>query len=148
MKKLIAIIAAGIMISHANAQDGKKLLGAYLPVKDALIAGDSKAAAEAANALHVAIRAEPDFAGKGDLLEQADRLSHAGSVEKQRAAFAELSDEMWRVIKKLPIAGQDVYYQYCPMKKAHWISAEASIKNPYYGSSMLTCGRVDETKKK
>lgn len=40
-----------------------------------------------------------------------------------------------------------VYYQYCPMKKAYWLSMEKEIKNPYYGSSMLTCGKVIETKK-
>ena len=26
--------------------------------------------------------------------------------------------------------------------KASWLSAEKNIKNPYYGSSMLTCGSV------
>ncbi|MAQ74933.1 MAG: hypothetical protein CL613_01215 [Aquimarina sp.] len=32
------------------------------------------------------------------------------------------------------------------MKKAYWLSKEKDIKNPYYGSSMLTCGKVAETK--
>ena len=30
------------------------------------------------------------------------------------------------------------------MKKAAWLSSEKQIKNPYYGSSMLTCGEVTE----
>ncbi|RYF82932.1 MAG: DUF3347 domain-containing protein, partial [Chitinophagaceae bacterium] len=34
---------------------------------------------------------------------------------------------------------------YCPMKKALWLSNEKAIKNPYYGSAMLTCGKVTET---
>jgi hypothetical protein len=28
------------------------------------------------------------------------------------------------------------------MKKASWLSNDKAIKNPYYGSAMLTCGNV------
>lgn len=42
-----------------------------------------------------------------------------------------------------------VYYQHCPMankgKGANWLSKENAIKNPYYGSQMLTCGSTVET---
>jgi hypothetical protein len=31
------------------------------------------------------------------------------------------------------------------MIKTHWLSSEKAIKNPYYGSAMLTCGEVTET---
>lgn len=41
------------------------------------------------------------------------------------------------------------YYQFCPManggKGANWLSKENEVKNPYYGSEMLTCGKVVET---
>jgi Cu(I)/Ag(I) efflux system membrane fusion protein len=30
-------------------------------------------------------------------------------------------------------------------KGADWLSTEESIKNPYYGQSMLTCGEVTDT---
>ena len=29
----------------------------------------------------------------------------------------------------------------CPMAKAKWVQEEGSIKNPYYGKSMLECGQ-------
>jgi len=42
-----------------------------------------------------------------------------------------------------------VYYQFCPMankgKGANWLSLENKVKNPYYGSRMLSCGKVVET---
>jgi len=42
-----------------------------------------------------------------------------------------------------------VYYQHCPManggKGANWLSKENAVKNPYYGSQMLTCGKTVET---
>jgi hypothetical protein len=27
---------------------------------------------------------------------------------------------------------------------AHWLSDESTIKNPYFGDKMLTCGSVEE----
>jgi len=30
-------------------------------------------------------------------------------------------------------------------KGANWLSKEEAVKNPYYGSQMLTCGSVQET---
>jgi hypothetical protein len=40
-----------------------------------------------------------------------------------------------------------VYYDHCPMYKggADWLSQEKPIKNPFYGSMMLSCGSVQET---
>ena len=42
-----------------------------------------------------------------------------------------------------------VYFQHCPMyndgKGANWLSKENAVKNPYYGSMMLTCGKTVET---
>ena len=38
---------------------------------------------------------------------------------------------------------------HCPManngKGADWLSKENEVKNPYYGSMMLGCGKVTET---
>jgi hypothetical protein len=32
------------------------------------------------------------------------------------------------------------------MKKAYWLSRGKEIENPYYGSAMLSCGKIVETK--
>ncbi len=40
---------------------------------------------------------------------------------------------------------EPVYYQYCPMKDSNWLSKEETIKNPYYGAQMLSCGKTVET---
>ena len=34
----------------------------------------------------------------------------------------------------------DVRVAVCPMKQKPWLQEGSDIKNPYYGSSMLTCG--------
>jgi len=42
-----------------------------------------------------------------------------------------------------------VYLQFCPManggKGASWLSKDEEIRNPYFGSRMLKCGRIKET---
>ena len=59
-----------------------------------------------------------------------------------------LSKNMYELIKVAKPA-ETVYYQFCPMandgKGANWLSKENGIKNPYYGSQMLTCGKTVET---
>ena len=47
-----------------------------------------------------------------------------------------------QIISKLDEA---VYYQYCPMQDAYWVSKESKVKNHYYDSQILTCGKVVET---
>jgi hypothetical protein len=54
---------------------------------------------------------------------------------------------MYTLAKAAKLSPQPVYEQYCPMKNAYWLSSEASIKNPYYGNEMLSCGEVKDTLK-
>jgi hypothetical protein len=72
-------------------------------------------------------------------------ISEAPSIEHQREHFASLSKNMAVVVKGLKSNTAVVYEQYCPMKKASWLSETASVKNPYYGKKMLTCGQVTQT---
>ena len=59
-----------------------------------------------------------------------------------------LSKNMYELIKVVKPA-ETVYYQFCPMandgKGANWLSKESGVKNPYYGSQMLSCGKTVET---
>ncbi|WP_372365442.1 efflux RND transporter periplasmic adaptor subunit [Candidatus Uabimicrobium sp. HlEnr_7] len=47
---------------------------------------------------------------------------------------------------------EPVYRMYCPMAKAYWWQFSEELKNPYYGSKMLKCGKkkitLDPLKKK
>ena len=54
---------------------------------------------------------------------------------------------MFALAKDVKLTDQPIYHAYCHMKKVYWLSAEAGIKNPYYGKTMLTCGKVTETLK-
>lgn len=80
----------------------------------------------------------------GQLKEDADHISDTQDVKHQRDHFMTLSKNMYELMK-VTKTDTPTYYQYCPMVKANWLSKESAIKNPYYGSKMLTCGKTVDT---
>ena len=133
-----------------------KLLVLYYDVKDALVAGHSETAAtkagdfvKTANDIDMKTLSQKDrkvFTPlKSKLVFDATHISETKDIEHQREHFANFSTNMFILAKAVKLTKQPVYEQYCPMKKNYWLSNESGIKNPYYGSSMLTCGRVVET---
>lgn len=133
------------------------LFTAYFALKDALVASDAKSAAERATELSAAVKAVqmermgPELHGVWmQVLEPLANISAGIAAKKdldtQRKAFAELSAPMLALVKVAP-RPEPVYYDHCPMYEggADWLSQEKGIKNPFYGSMMLTCGNVKET---
>ncbi|MEO5891318.1 MAG: DUF3347 domain-containing protein, partial [Ferruginibacter sp.] len=74
----------------------------------------------------------------------ANNIATGKDLAKQRLAFQTLSDNMITLTKSGKATGP-VYIDYCPMKKAYWLSSEKDIRNPYYGNAMLTCGKITTT---
>lgn len=125
------------------------MIDSYLAVKDALVADDQAGAADKSQALVSAIQSFDAKAAeepKQKALAEAQKLA-SGDIAAQRESFQALSVAMKDLLK---VAGSDrtLYHQYCPMYKNNtggmWLSAKEEIKNPLFGSSMLTCGRVEE----
>lgn len=140
-------LAISLFGFSAFAQNTNTLLNNYISVKNVLVSGDGKAVSQAVTTLYQSVKNEENFAQKAELLKATEKLNKASSIEKQRAVFNDVSTAMWKLVKNSDKVNHVVYYQYCPMKKAYWLSNEKEIKNPYYGSSMLTCGKIAETKK-
>jgi hypothetical protein len=78
------------------------------------------------------------------LSKDARQIAESKDIAKQREFFADFSANFFQLAKTAKLSAQPAYYQYCPMKKAYWLSASSDIKNPYYGKQMLTCGAVKE----
>lgn len=74
----------------------------------------------------------------------AKGISETKDIIKQREKFKGLSKNMHEIIAYYS-SHEPLYYQYCPMQDANWLSKEKAIKNPYYGSQMLSCGSTVET---
>ncbi|MEZ4805477.1 MAG: DUF3347 domain-containing protein [Bacteroidia bacterium] len=145
MKQIILSLAL-LFGMNSYALDANKLFNDYLDIKDALVKSDNHATKAAIDVYLKGIKSESEFTEKKALLKSVEKLSKAPDIEAKRTAFKEVSITMWRLVKRLDQIKGPVYYQYCPMKKAYWISKEKAIRNPYYGSSMLTCGNISETK--
>ncbi|KAF2326072.1 DUF3347 domain-containing protein [Flavobacterium nitrogenifigens] len=128
---------------------------AYFSVKDALIKSDSKLTSAKAATLLTAITAVKMDKLKSNehtvwmkvvkkLTADAKSISATTDLKKQRETFKSLSKSTYDLIK-VSTPSEPIYKQYCPMADADWLSKEKAVKNPYYGSSMLTCGNVVET---
>jgi hypothetical protein len=157
MKKLILILAIvstaltqNVYAQHdhaAHQQQATTLLPLYYSIKDALVIGDAALAASKTAYLVKAIKDADSkaIANKDALLNHAGKIAESKDLKSQRIHFADLSNDMITLAKASKLATEPIYQQYCPMKKSNWLSSEKPIKNPYYGSSMLTCGQVVAT---
>jgi hypothetical protein len=155
MKKIIfiVIIAAMSFVQKGFAQDNSitssQLLQSYYNIKNALVAGNANTASlkakEFVKTLNVIAPKIINEATHDALLKDAENISEKKDINSQRGSFATLSINMYTLVKAVKLTTDTVYYAYCPMKKAYWLSNEAAIKNPYYGNMMLTCGSVKET---
>ena len=129
----------------------------YLALKDELVDGNSKKAASSGKILFDALgkfdlSSQPATKQKelkdilDDAKENAEHISENGDkIDHQREHFEILGGDLKDLIV---ISGSDrtLYQLFCPMynnnKGGKWLSVSDKIKNPFYGSKMLKCGRV------
>lgn len=137
-----------------------EIISDYLKLKNALTKDDTKGAANAGKALYATFNkvntTTIDSKLKTEYMDIADDAKeHAehigdngGKIDHQREHFAILSKDINDLIKMFG-AKQKLYQDFCPMyndgKGAIWISESKEIKNPFYGSQMLTCGSLKKT---
>lgn len=157
MKKIFVLVA---LIATAFAQYGfaqhvhstentPGLLPSYYDIKDALVVGNTTLAATKAAELVKAVSGTDektvDKALKESLLKHAGMIASGKDLKIQREHFSAVSNDVIALAKKTKLSEAPAYQMYCPMKKSNWLSSEKVVKNPYYGSAMLTCGKVVET---
>lgn len=150
MKKLIftalfSIFSVFTLSAQATDASISKLYQNYISIKDALVKDNSDAASTAANEfIKSASMVDYKLLSEGNLdvlRKDASTIAESRSIENQRESFAKLSANMIAVAKNFKLA-DSVFVLYCPMQDASWLSEQKEIKNPFYGSAMLTCGSV------
>ena len=137
----------------------KTIFESYFALKDALVKSDGKLVSTLAKDVLANINSvkmeklsseEHTVWMKvmSSLKSNTEKIVATTIIEKQRVVFMDLSANFYALLK---VSKQDysIYYQNCPMyndgKGANWLSKENAVKNPYYGSQMLTCGKTVET---
>ena len=131
------------------------VLNDYFNLKDALVADDNAKAKSLGGSLAKSLKAFDTSKYSGDkqgelkdiiedATEHAEHISES-DIAHQREHFKVLSKDM---IDMVGITGTEntLYQQFCPMYDggSAWLSMSEDIKNPYYGSKMLTCGKVQK----
>ncbi len=134
----------------------RHVLVSYLNLKNALTIDDGDSARIAAGQLFDAVDEMPADSLPSSqqgvwsrfhekLRGEAAQIRNADDIEGQREHFKNLSADMYQFLKAVGINSVELYYDYCPMAKAYWLSETPSISNPYLGQMMPTCGSVKDT---
>jgi hypothetical protein len=159
MKKILLSLMLILSIGAAKAQNAAidKITASYMGVKNALVGSNATLAKSRSAELLAALSApvkglqpaqQKLMATYLDKLKSDSRQIIATTViDNQREHFESLSKNMYGLLSGLKLNGTTVYQQYCPMKKAAWLSESEDIRNPYYGDAMLECGKVTATLK-
>lgn len=152
-------VVAPILVTKMQVEQLKEVFDSYFAVKDALVKTDGNLAATKAvlllnsiNAVKMENLTKEEHSEwmkvMKDLSFDAEHISETKDAGHQRDHFTSLSKNMYSLIK---VSKQETptYYQFCPMankgKGANWLTKENIVKNPYYGSKMLGCGKTVET---
>ena len=142
-----------------KTKDLSLILESYFQVKNALVKDDAKTAATASEQLLTALNGfdMPIVAADkmkvymeimDDANENAEHISeNADKIDHQREHLVNLSEDVNDLIA---LIGTDkkLYQDFCPMandgKGAIWISEIKEIQNPYMGTKMPKCGKVQK----
>ncbi|MFT3750909.1 MAG: DUF3347 domain-containing protein [Agriterribacter sp.] len=152
-------------LSDAFNGSFEKVLTTYYSLRDALVAGDTAQANTASSSLITAVSEV-----KLDELKSADTaniiiptaktytegiasesrgLLGESDIEQKRKSFQMISTGLFDLVRTVRYDKQKVYMLHCPMAfnnaGADWLSNTTEIKNPYFGSKMLTCGSVADS---
>jgi protein SCO1/2 len=114
----------------------------YLRIQQALSADSVAGVAEAFRA--VAAEAKKLGPTATAIHSAAAVFEPTSDVKSARAALRKVGDAILVYAKSSKASlGDGVSVAYCPMLRAYWLQRGTKIRNPFYGKSMLECGRVN-----
>jgi hypothetical protein len=134
------IIFSLAFATAVHASDAMKaIVGSYLEIHAQLASDKIDGLKTPAAAL--ASKAAAMGPSGAAMAKAAKAVGSAADIQAAREAFGPLSDAVIAAARAegFKDAG-GVKVAFCPMVKKSWLQKEDQIKNPYYGSAMLTCG--------
>lgn len=119
----------------------KAIVASYLEIHARLSADAIDGVKAPAEAIVAKAGALPG--GGTELTAVGKAVAATSSLQQARDAFGALSDAViavatangWKEVG-------DVRIGYCPMVKRSWLQTGETVKNPYYGAAMLSCGEL------
>lgn len=138
---LAAVVLALAMTAGAAAAADlpPALVEPYLQVQAALAGDQFDGVTAHATAIEKAAVTLGNDAGA--IVAGAKKLGAAKDIKEARTAFGDVSTAITEyAVKTKSGFGADVRVAYCPMVNKPWLTKDKTIRNPYYGAAMLTCG--------
>jgi hypothetical protein len=134
---MAAILCA--LVTVAASELPASVIDPYLRVHGLLASDTMEGVADTAKAIEAAATALG--ANGAALTASAKKLAETTTLGQARAAFGDLSAALldFAAKTKADLPG-DLRVAFCPMNNKSWFQKEQEIRNPYYGSQMLTCG--------
>ena len=149
-----------VTISEKEKEQFEPILSNYLEFKDKLVGDDFSSAKKLVIQLDKQIKSieKSQFKEEAakiwgsfqkELLKSTQEMSSAKDIQEMRNNFDELSETTIGMVHTFQLTGKELYVLHCPMandnKGADWLSASSEVKNPFYGSAMLSCGELKST---
>lgn len=138
--------------------DLTQVLNHYFSLNEQLVKDDASSAANVSEKLTASLKSfSTNNLSEGEqkevneimesALENAEHISeNAGEISHQREHLVSLSTDIKDLIAIIGTS-QKLYEDFCPMANdnngAIWISNKEAISNPYMGTKMPTCGKVN-----
>jgi hypothetical protein len=140
----MAVVLMVVAIPVRAADSLTAVLDPYFRIQSQL-ADDSKATTKA-DAEAVAKAAEALGPAGQPIAAAATDLAAATTLEAARDAFGKLSGAVIAYADTTKAAvGDHVSKVYCPMVKKRWLQQGETVKNPYFGKEMQSCGTIEKS---
>lgn len=141
-KAMAALFLSGVVGVAGLAAQAEPMTGvvsAYLQIQTALAADKMDGVKQAAQTIGTEAAR---MGASGEAIGKAAKsVEAAADIKAARTAFGSLSDAVIAAKKKQDVKDpKGVKEAFCPMAGKSWLQTGDQIRNPYYGSSMLTCG--------
>jgi hypothetical protein len=152
MIKRLAMISLAfftpLSLGASADREFEEILDRYFEIHASLAADSIEgidAAAHSIGKLAAEIRSDDSRikALRSDLESAASRIE-GKSLDDARVVFFELSKPLLVYLNQFYEGDKGYFRYYCSMLNKAWVQQEEPVKNPYHGSSMLTCGELIE----
>jgi uncharacterized protein DUF3347 len=141
---LMAVLLAVVTLPVRAADALSAVLDPYFHIQSQL-ADDSNATTKA-DAQALAKAADALGAGGQPIVSAANELAATTTLAAARDAFGKLSSAVIAYADTTKAAvGDHVSKVYCPMVKKRWLQKGETVKNPYFGKEMQSCGTIEKS---
>jgi hypothetical protein len=137
------VLVAGFVTTAQQPADAPhKIVKSYLEIQAQLASDRFEGVKSPAQS--IATEAKGLGTGGADLEKAANALEAASDIKSAREAFGALSDAVIALAKTdaWQDAASGLRLVYCSMAKRSWLQRDEQIRNPYFGTQMLTCGET------